>query len=210
MKDWTLALKQFLSNRKKELPQIFCSCLHLDFLIFWPQQIRLCVVLAQYHRHLPFFFFFHLFIFLPAKPKFLQFHLNWIVYPFALSSHTHETLPHLDFVSGKPLSILIPVWAQQNSQTHLDLGMWLQQNFIIIINNQPLVKISCVIFIQGNSTSLCLGIGLGLERCTTNSLSCQSVPAWCLFLMVLGLLPVQGILPPSEERPLTRLGKDFR
>lgn len=126
MKDWTLSLKQFLSNRKKELPQIFCSCPHLDFLIFWPQQIRLCVVLAQYHKHLP-FFFFHLFILLPAKPKFLQFHLNWIVYPFALSSHTHETLPHLDFVSGKPLSILIPAWAQQNSQTHSDLGTWLNR-----------------------------------------------------------------------------------
>lgn len=83
--------------------------------------------------------------------------------------------------------------------------MWLQQDSIIIINNQPLVKISHVILIWGNSASLHLGIGLGLERLTINSLSCHSVPAWCLFLVLLGLLPVEGILPLREECPVTAL-----
>lgn len=115
--------------------------------------------------------------------------------------YTYETLPHSDFVSGKPLSILIPTWAQRNSQAHFDLGMWLQQNCIFIINNQPLVKISPVIFIWGNSASLCLGIGLGLERFPINSVSCHSAPAWCLFLMLLVLLSVEGNSPTLWRTP---------
>lgn len=148
------------------------------------------------------FFFFLPFHFVPRKTKVppVPSKLDCLAICYQ-QSHKYETLPHLDFVPGKPLSILIPTWAQPNSQAHLDLGMWLQQNNIIIINDQPLVNISCVIFIGGNSASLCLGIGLGLERLPINSLSCHSVPAWCLFLMLLGLLLVEGNSPALWETP---------
>lgn len=101
----------------------------------------------------------------------------------------HEPLPHPDFVSA--LSILIPTWAQQNSQARLDLSTWFQQNLSIIISDLPFVKLSRAIFIWCNIASPGLGTDLGLEKLTISSLSCHSTPG----LMVPGFLLVQGKSP---------------
>lgn len=120
VKVWTSALKQFLSNRKEEqncpnsvaAAHTYWSSGHntICSVVYGPSITDVCL------------FFFYLFIFVPRKTNVASVpsKLDCLAICYQ-QSYIYETFPHLDFVSGKPLSILIPTWTQQNSQTHLDL-----------------------------------------------------------------------------------------